>query len=476
MRWPLLATVLLGLAGCSLLTDLDPFAAGGGPAEGAYDASPNASTAASDGAPGESDPDAAVSAPPPPPPCDPNTPPAAGALFVSTTGDDALAGTAAAPLKSIASALELAKANGMADVYLDEGTYAEAVTIASPTTLHGGWKAEGASWVKDCSAAVVGRTILRSPTVRAVGVSGFSGSAGLDTLTLVTKAQAATGESGIAVLVSGDGIVFTMTGVDVAAATAGDGMTPAAPAAAGNASCYGSSSDGAKGPAGKAGTPAEAGTFSAAGYVTTTGGAGGVGAPGRDGTPGSPSGFQDLDCITSCGPKPGCASGPNQPSSGGTGTAGCRGLGGTGGQGGTSGGASVGVLVFGAKLSVDHSIVRASRGGNGAPGAGGGAGGAGTPGKKGTELFCGGSCFYSGSNDSCMLSGTSLPGGGAGGPGGAGGAGGAGGGGAGGPSYGIVVVGGGDAQVATTTAIHVMEGGAGAGGAPNGASAPTFGL
>jgi len=451
-----LPSLLLGFAGCSLLTSLDGLHSG--------DASPV------DGSADVAD----EPLPPPKPTCDPSAKPSTSAIFVSPTGDDTLAGTAAAPVKTLAVALSLAKAQSATDVYIDEGTYSEAVAIASPTTLHGGWKAQGANWSKDCSDTVVGATIVRSPTTQAVAAKGFTGAAGLDTLTLVTKAQGASGESGIAVLVSGAGIAFTINGVDLTAATGGDGTTPPTPPPTGNTTCNGLSScaDGAQGATGGAGTPAPTGSFGANGFTAASAGGGLGGGPGHNGTAGT-AGETQTGCVNSCGAAPGCASGPaTGTNSGGTGTCGCGGVGGTGGGAGTSGGASVGVYVFGATLTIDQSTVRAGHGGAGAPGANGGGGGAGTTGAAGASSFCAGSCAYDGSQ--CILTGTSLFGGGAGGHGGPGGVGGTGGGGAGGPSYGIVYTGGAVANIGTATAIQVGAGGKGASGAPDGASSATF--
>lgn len=468
-----LAAMVAGFAGCSLFTSFDGLETGYFAADAAGpDATVNpGTTAQSDsGAPTDAD---APPLPPPKPPCDATAKPVANALYVSTTGDDSLAGSAAAPVKTLAAALSLAKSKSATDIYIDEGTYAEAVTITTPATLHGGWKAQGASWSKDCSDTVVGLTIVRSPTTRAVDASGFTGAAGLDTITLVTKAQAESAESAIAVRVSGSGITFSMVGVDVTAASGGDGTTPPTPGPAGNSTCNKNScSDGAKGGTGGNGTPGGAGTFVESGYAPKNGGAAGNGGPGHAGTPGGAGQSAD-NCLFDCTPAPTCANGTSfGTATGGTGSCGCGGLGGAAGGGGASGGASIGVYVYGATLTIDHSTVRAAHGGAGAPGAGGGAGGTGTAGTAGSTAFCAGSCFYNGTQ--CLLSGSQVNGGSKGGAGGAGGSGGTGGDGAGGPSYGIVYAGGGSANIAATTSIQTGAGGAGSGGAPSGASGASF--
>lgn len=411
--------------------------------------------------------------PPPTAPCDPAAQPAAAAIFVSTTGDDLLGGTRAAPVKSVGKALALAKTQGATDVYVDEGIYGEEVTLASATAIHGGWKATGATWTKDCAPGVSSLTVLRSTTARVVTVSGFAGTAGLDTLTLSTKGQADPTQSTVAIFVSGASL--TMTGVDLTAGIGGDGTTPAAPGVVANRTCNGfSCSSGGDGPTGTPGTAAGVGNFSLTGWVPATGTAGQTGTQGEHGAAGG-AGSSATDCVQGCGATPTCAAGGLGTSSGGTGTCGCGGLGGAPGAPGTSGGASVGVMLVGpGTLTASFSNIATGRGGNGAAGGQGGQGGPGTNGAGGTAGFCAGSCYYDATAMACYYSGTGLGGGAAGGKGGKGGQGGQGGGGSGGPAYGVVAMQGAQLAIAPTVAFKVGAGGAGAGGAPMGSAAPTL--
>ncbi len=413
--------------------------------------------------------------PPPKPPCDPSAVPPASAVFVSTSGDDLLGGTAAAPVKTIGKALALAKAQAASDVIVEQGVYAEEVTIASATIVHGGWKATGARWTKDCSDGVVSVTVIRSTTARAVTVSGFAGTAGLDTLTIATKGQAAASESAIAIFVSGTSL--TMSGVDVASAIGGDGVTPPTPTPAGNRACGGYSCEsGLPGGVVAPGNPAAPGRFDATGWINALGTAGQGGVQGQNGVIGSAGQSQD-GCVQGCGAAPTCAAGAIGTAQAGTGLCGCGGLGGAPGAPGTTGGASVGVFVAGpGKVSIAHSNVTSSRGGNGAAGASGGVGGVGTTGSIGVASFCAGACSFDSQNNTCLFIGGGLAGGGPGGRGGQGSPGGQGGGGAGGPSYALVTVSGATAAVEPTVALRPGEGGAGAGGASAGEATATIRL
>lgn len=411
--------------------------------------------------------------PPPKPPCDPALVPAANGIFVSLGGDDQLGGTRAAPVKTIAKALSLAAAQSASDVYLDEGIYPEAITINKPLALHGGWKASGATWSKDCSDAAVGLTVLRAPTARAVTVTGFGGKATLDALTIATKGQADGNDSSIAIFVSAASL--DMNGVDVSSGLGGDGKQPDTPAPAGNRTCNGGGcTTGAPGATGPVGSAAGAGSFDVSGWLPAIGTGGQPGVQGENGTPGG-GGQSSSPCVVGCGDAPACPAGATGTSTAGTGTCGCGGLGGAAGAPGPSGGASVAVMIVGpGALHVAFSNLASARGGNGAAGGAGGAGGAGTAGAKGVDGFCAGDCFFNSPTNSCYFTGVGLAGGSPGGAGGVGGVGGAGGGGAGGPSFGVVSVGGATVDLSPTVVVRAGGGGAGAGGAPAGPSGSTF--
>ena len=417
--------------------------------------------------------DAAVVLPPPKPPCDPAAQPSANAVFVSTMGDDLLGGTRAAPVKTITKALSIAAAQSASDIYVDEGVYGEAITIGKPLTIHGAWKSVGATWTKDCSDGAVGLTVIRSTTARAVTVTGVSGTAGLDGLTVTTKGQADGNDSAIAIFVSSASL--ELQGVDVIAGIGGDGTSPGAPAQAGNRTCNGGGcSTGTPGVQGAAGGPAGAGSFDVSGWVPAIGTPGQTGAQGENGTPGG-AGQSIEPCVVGCGSPPACPAGPTGTSSAGNGTCGCGGVGGAPGAPGPSGGASVAVMIVGpGSLHVAHSNLTSARGGNGAAGGAGGPGGGGTGGAKGVDGFCAGDCFFNSPTSTCYFSGTGLAGGSPGGAGGAGGTGGPGGGGAGGPSFAVVSVSGAAATLEPTVKVQNGPGGSGAGGAPTGPSGTKF--
>ena len=86
----------------------------------------------------------------------------AGAIYVSPTGNDAAAGTQAAPVKTIQRGVNLAPAGGT--VVVRAGTYRETVTISRTVTVQNypkeavwldgsspvtGWVADGSMWRKD---------------------------------------------------------------------------------------------------------------------------------------------------------------------------------------------------------------------------------------------------------------------------------------------------------------------------------------
>lgn len=411
-----------------------------------------------------------------PPTCDAQEKPVASAIFVSNVGgSDGAAGTSASPVKSLAKATELATISQVEDIYIDEGTYGEVVSMRSAVVLHGGWIRNGASWTRDCKDGAHLRTLINPPTATVLDVAGFTGNAGIEDVTLVTNlASGELGESMMAVSIVGTGVRFHAVNVDVTAAKGGNGAVPVHTGDPGALTCNGHSdcATGGEGSPGSNGAPAQAGEFRQSGYVPGDGQQGTEGSPGGNGTAGG-EGNTASGCD-SCGSPPACETIATVDLTSGEGSCGCGGKPGLAGAAGKGGGASVGIYVAGqgTTLTVFSSVVRASNGGDGTAGLTG-PGGTGSAGETGYSPFCG-SCVYMAPG--CGLSGGWVSGGSAGGPGGAGGAGGKGGGGSGGPSYGIVAVAGANAVVDAQTqqAIIVGKGGSGADGAPSGGAAPVL--
>lgn len=455
------------VVGCTYDFDA-PFSTAGGPGDAGV------SDATADRADAATQQDAADAYTPPP--CDPAEKPSASAIFVSSgSGSDQAAGTSAAPVQTISTAIQLAGAGDLTDIYVDEGVYTEAVSLTHPVVLHGGWTLQGASWTRDCDTEAQLRTVIKAPAATVMRVSGFTGPAGLEDITLTTTlAKADAGESMIALSITGPGILFRAANIDVTAANGGDGAAPETPADPGALSCNGHSDcgTGESGSPGPAGQPGKPGVFGLDGYVPGDGGRGSDGTPGQNGTPGG-EGSTQSGCDT-CGSPPACETIGTGDMTSGPGSCGCGGKPGLAGDPGRGGGASVGILVDGqgSALAITTSRVGASDGGDGSAGVAG-PGGTGSEGKEGYSPFCG-TCIYMA--PTCGLSGGWISGGSPGGPGGPGGTGGKGGGGSGGPSFGIVAAGGAttDIDAATEQAITVGKGGQGAEGAANGASSPVF--
>ncbi|HWE44026.1 MAG TPA: Ig-like domain-containing protein, partial [Gemmatimonadaceae bacterium] len=115
------------------------------------------------------------------------------AIFVSPTGNDANAGTSRdAPVKTLAMAISRAGAlGGGADIYAVNGTYDESLSLASGTSVYGGY--QSATWLRD--AQQFQTTISGNTSMVAVTGSGISDIA-LDGLVIRTPlAFNATGQS-----------------------------------------------------------------------------------------------------------------------------------------------------------------------------------------------------------------------------------------------------------------------------------------
>ncbi len=405
-----------------------------------------------------------------------------GGVFVSgEDGSPGGNGDAVSPLDTIGAALVLARTTGRSHIYVEEGTYPEAIEILdSPNgvTIDGSWTYTGLAWMRDCSADRATKTLIRPDGPIGVTVTDVTHMSGLANLAVGTAARSVStpadtpGGSRIAVLVRGDGSAFRLSNVILVPGDADHGG-PAAIGAAGvgATNCDGMNDcvGGATGMAGPGGADATTpGTFDANGFTPSDGLPGvDVGGVGENGSPGSPT-----DSRSGC--NIGCGCGVCFTAFDGTvtsigGTCGCGGVGGGPGAAGRGGGASVALLVVGldATVAIEYSSLQAGDGGDGSVGGAGGPGAPGTTGAPGSpaqycrHMDCINTCPTCGYNpaDTTDLITARL----AGGTGGMGGIGGAGGGGAGGPSYAVVTVAGGRVVTDETVSLVPAAGGQGGG-------------
>ncbi len=167
----------------------------------------------------------------------------AKAIFVATSGSDAWAGTRSKPVRTVSRGVQLAVSTNKRDVYVEVGTYAGSLQLASGVQVFGGFakgfaKRDPKTWetllVGDSNAA--GDTIA----ARCVGIAGPGPATRLDGVTLVAADATAPGASSYGVWSVGCDKRVTLASLRV---LAGDG-------AAG-----GAGKSGASGASGKSGTP-----------------------------------------------------------------------------------------------------------------------------------------------------------------------------------------------------------------------------
>ena len=390
-------------------------------------------------------------------------------IFVSPNGNFGASGTKADPVKTINEGVEKATATKRTRVYVCEGTYAESISLTSAIGIYGGY---------DCTFQYTkGKPQITSASGVGVAVRSVTDAVVVEDMIIKASSRQATpGDSAIAVLVLGSASV-TLRRVELTAgagqpgqkggslsnyagqapqggtgaATTG-GSSPAYVCLDGTSSTggHGANGDGAgftsgtskpvitnpnagaslestcmAGSVGQDGaaTPATGGLAAAPGIVTMTGwDISKLGDPASNGNPaqgggggGARTGFSE--------------------SGGGGGSGGC---GGAGAKAGTNGGASIGLLSFKSKVSVESGAITTAIGGKG------GQGGDGQPGQGGGDAGKASTCFGG------------TGGNGAGGNGGAGGAG--------GDSI-AVASGGGEAPLTSAdTTLTVTSGGAGGDG------------
>ncbi|MDB4955032.1 MAG: virulence associated protein [Myxococcales bacterium] len=424
-------------------------------------------------------------------------------IYVAQTGNDQATGTQAMPLKTIhAAVVKAALSTPPLAVFVQAGTYPEAVAMKAGVSVYGGFDT---TWKRDATKV----TVIDGPSP-AVTFDTIHVATVLDTITVKSADVTTAGASSFAIIAT-DSTMIELRDVTVQPGAGADGVagfdgnngangnggagggsgqehsgsffcsshTVPAGGAGGTSSCGRNggaggnpgvdTSRGSPGNPGAGGTPG--GQGGAAGLGTNAPALGMYGSSGANGSPGS-NGAAGIIVGTFAGPV-------YMPANGGDGTAGTPGNGGgggggggggstncvssgssgggggaggcsgTGATGGTGGGGSFGVVAINANLVLRASMVTANhggaggRGGNGGLGGGAGAGGPGGPYGGSGEQDDGG-MGASGAN------------------GGVGGRGGHGGGGGGGPSAAVVCVGTATISIPQST----LTGGAGgAGGA-----------
>src|SRR6266550_8308484 len=290
----------------------------------------------------------------------------AHALWVATTGDDANAGTRAAPKHSIQAAIDAANAAGLgADVYVAAGTYPGSLTLRSNVSVYGSYNPT--TFLRDVSANA---TVVDGGTTSVTGAA--ANALTLDGLT-IRSAAATFGGSSIAILLdNSDNVLITGNTISAGAGGAGLGGAPGI--------------GGLQGLDGAAGVPAPANCPD-----TALGGAGGSGVAFSGGAGGAGTVSAGHAGLSGTGPDSGAAGAGGAASGGPKGSD--NGLrGGNGAQGAVAGpvgnsGCSFGPMTGGAYTPADGSGGGAGQGGSSG---GGGGGGGGTTVPIPPQRICGG--------------------------------------------------------------------------------------
>lgn len=431
---------------------------------------------------------------------------ASGAVFVSTVGNDANAGTRAAPLLHVNAAIAMASASvPTKDVYVSSGAFDEGngLALADDVGVYGGYSA--ADW----SRSLAGTTVIWG-TRQAARADGDTGVV-LQLLDLHSSALAVSSYSVYGLIaVNSSSVLLQRVDVSAGAGSAGaNGFSPP-----GQASAGGDGTPGGPGvengglfclkgsrPQGGAGgsspvSAAQGGQGGSAGQGGSDGSAGSPSPGGASGGPGTPYGMGDWSTPSTYWGADGANSAPGANGLGGTmgsfgadgyipnwggsgapaqygfgggggggggggtvdcdsyggggGGGGAGGAGGASGAGGGPGGGSIGIYAWSSTVVIqDSSTVATGSGG------GGGTGGTGQPGGTGGigALPSGPGNYYGVGQDDGSN-------GGRGGDGGDAGRGGHGGGGAGGPSIGVLYNGASTLTIDPSTTITPGAGGA----------------
>jgi hypothetical protein len=328
--------------------------------------------------------------------CFPNAPDTTAGVFVAPGGAAGACGSEAQPCGTIAAGLaQIASSMGTKTIlYLDNGTYTEQVTLPAGITIQGGWFDNGGVWSHMCDPSPPG-AIIAAPTGATAAIqASYSGSSELDTVQVQNTQTAGPGVSlyGINALGSTTALVLNDVILDVAGGGAGDAGTAATPGVAGgngNGSPCTTASDGGNGSNGSARAGATAGVYTMAGYTPQPGQQGTSGGDGQNGPAGDAGTCQMESTAYCCNVNSGC----NQGSTGscitnfcGTqGAPGCGGTQATVGTPGQGGGASIGLFVWGATVTITGGQYTTGNGGAGGPGGAGADGGAGAVGAAGAD-------------------------------------------------------------------------------------------
>lgn len=358
----------------------------------------------------------------------------AAAVFVSKTGNDSNLGTRASPRLTITAGIARAVGLGLSAVYISEGQYDEAITMAQGVSLYGGYSANN-NWARSVSYV----TTINSPTAVGVTAQNLAGQLELQLLRVrsanaVGQESNGDGRSSIGVLAVnlGSGLVINGCTIQPGNGSVGlaglDGGTGLSGSKGGDAT--GATQGGAG--ASPCGAPGGPGANGVSGETNGTAGTSGTAAPGGASGANFGSGGTGGKCnLTSA------SNGGDAPPVSASGTNGARGA-------NANPGSTLGVL---SALGL-YQPPTGQVGIVGQIGGGGGGGGSGGGTQRGSGFLCGG------------CSNLTSGGGGGGGGGGCGGTGGIGGRGGGG-SFGVVSV----FSVVSVLNSNVTPGSGGQGGA-----------
>jgi hypothetical protein len=152
------------------------------------------------------------------------------AVFVSKAGDDSNPGTHTSPVFSIGKGIQLAKKNGVRDVYVATGVYVEPVSLTADVAVYGGYSADYVSHepaVYETAIMGVAPTALLPGAVNAIKVTGKKGSARIDGFTIFGADGKAWGASSYALYLLDSGATVAVTNNAIVAgdgALGGDGL------------------------------------------------------------------------------------------------------------------------------------------------------------------------------------------------------------------------------------------------------------
>ncbi|MGH7296531.1 MAG: hypothetical protein ACRELB_16455, partial [Polyangiaceae bacterium] len=360
-----------------------------------------------------------------------------GAVFVSSTGSNSAAGTAAAPFATVTYAL--AHLGSTARVYVCNGSYSEQVAITAAVSIFGGLSCTAGTWSYVGSQA----TVTGPAGGPALSIAAGAGAVDIEDMAFVAPGATGAGGSSIGAFANGSSnVALKRSNVQAGAAQPGQAATAVGAAAA--------APPGSPGNPPTAGPPKEGGTGGAGGTNGSCASVGGLGGSasavsgvpnGGDGTPGSSNGEVVTTCDTTGNPasggQPGSpgATGPGAadwasftsagwntlggaagqpgtvgqgggggaafgvgPTQGGGGAGGAGGCGGSGGAPGTGGGSSIAILTYNSVITLTSCVLTAGTAGGGGGGAAGQPGQPGGGGGSGTSGGCGGGQGANGGN------------------------------------------------------------------------------